>query len=179
MSTVQSPVGYANKSFVPNERQVIVEAAVRTVLAAWRGHKSFAWAGECGIFADYVYHESKRHGVEPLIDAFDNKQNAFSPVKMPPGTSYEELDKLDAFKGLNHVWLVCDGRHYDASVPEGVDDPSELHSFRLGLVYRLQQVAPEALARLCAAEAWWREASALTVEFDKVHQERDAFYEEN
>ena len=35
----------------------------------------------------------------------------------------------DGGGGVVHTWLVCDGRHYDAECPEGVDDYRDLPFF--------------------------------------------------
>lgn len=160
-------------------RHRIVEAAIRECLAQWRGDKSFAWAGECGIFADYAFHEAQRHGVEPLLDSFDDGLTCADPVSAPPGISLVELEQLGVLQGLNHVWLVCDGRHFDAAHPEGVDNPAQLTSFKLGLVDMLQSVAPDKLKALRDAHGWWQEACQLDEDFQKVYAVRDASYEPN
>lgn len=163
----------------PSDGSAIVTAAIETCLSHWRGHKSFAWAGDCGIFADHAYHEARNSGVEPAFDSFNDALDSISSVEMPPGTTRAELEKLAAFQGLNHVWLVHEGLHYDAASPQGVKDPSQLNSFRLCLVYRLRRTAPDTLSDLCASHDWWRVSAQLAAEFDKVYAERDAFYEEN
>jgi len=40
-----------------------------------------------------------------------------------------------------HVWIVCDGLHYDAEEPQGVDDWRELPLFaRLGRIDRYKEL---------------------------------------
>lgn len=154
----------------------IVKEVVHQCLAQWQGHKSFAWAGECGIFADQVYFTAKQQGLELQFDSFDNGLTCDSSVTAPPGTSLEELTLLGIANELNHVWLVHEGRHYDAAHPDGVANPADLTSFKLGLVYSLEQLAPQKLEDLCINHAWWQDARKLAHDFSLVHAVRDAEY---
>jgi hypothetical protein len=157
----------------------LVSSIIRDCLSAWRGHKTYAWAGECGIFADYVYHEAKARGVHVEIDSFDDALDCDSPVAPLPGVSFEALTALGVLRGLNHVWVVSEGRHYDAAAPDGVDAPFELRCVRQALVEMLRMKDPQMLGALSAAHPWWRESEALTDEFIALLPEREEQYEEN
>jgi hypothetical protein len=151
--------------------------AIQACLSDWQGHPSYAWAGECGIFADYAYAEATSKGLIVKFDSFDNGLTCDSSVPAIPGVSYAELTELKV--ELNHVWLVHGERHYDAAHPEGVKDPSELLSFRIGLVLGLRRKSPNLLARLCEQQEWWRESAKKAQAFEAILQERELQYEEN
>ena len=157
-------------------RQELMEEAIATQLALWQGHKSYAWAGECGFFADYVYHELKAKGVEARLDSFDNGLTSDGEVLAPPGITLDELGALHVFVGLNHVWLELDGKHFDAATPTGVDRPSDLRHFKQVMVEMMRKRDPVRLQQLLHDYTWWREAEALLMEFESWHQARETDY---
>ncbi|WP_126223517.1 hypothetical protein [Burkholderia ambifaria] len=156
-----------------------VSTIVQQCLAAWRGHKTYAWAGECGIFADWVYHEAKARGLGAGIDSFNDALDCDSMLAPLPGVSFDALDALGVLRMLNHVWITFEGRHYDAANPDGVDTPRDLRCVRQTMVEVLRQKAPRLLSELSAAHDWWRESEALTDDFLGMLPEREAQYEEN
>lgn len=156
-----------------------LSAIVGQCLAAWRGHTTYAWAGECGIFADWVYHEAKDRGLNVEVDSFNDALDCASTVSPLPGVSFDVLDALGVLRALNHVWITFDGRHYDAASPGGVDTPCDLRCVRQAMVEVLRQKAPQLLDELSAAHNWWRESEALTDDFLGMLSDREAQYEEN
>lgn len=144
---------------------------------SWRGHKTFAWAGECGIFADYVFYDARRKGLAPQIDSFDDDLDCWSGITPPPGVTIHQLRDLGI--RLNHVWIVLDSRHYDAASPTGVDNPLDLLCARLSLVEELRKRNPDLLRSLTFQFDWWRTAEAAESEFQSVFNFRDAEYEAN
>lgn len=159
------------------EPKGMFEAALREQIAAWQGHPTFAWAGECGIFAGYVWERCRDAGFDAPLDSFDNSIRCDSMLPDLAGVPRDELELLG--KGLNHVWLVWEGRHYDAAHPEGVSSPFELRCVRQALVETMQGLWPERLQKLCAEHPWWSESARLLAEFLALHDEREAQYEEN
>ena len=145
----------------------------------WLGHKSFAWAGECGIFADYVYNAACKKGLAVQVDSFNNEADCDSTVLSPPGVTLERLREVGVLHGLNHVWVVMGGRHYDAATPDGVDNPLDLRCARQVIVEMLQERNPVLLFNLTQRHPWWRESEALATEFGAIYSTRDAQYEEN
>ncbi|MEX3983665.1 hypothetical protein AB4Y45_32305 [Paraburkholderia sp. EG287A] len=143
----------------------------------WRGHKSFAWAGECGIFADYVFHDARAKGLSAQLDSFDDDLDCWSRVTPPPGVTVPQLRELGL--SLNHVWVVLDSRHYDAASPAGVDNPLDLLCARLSFVEELRRKSPDLLRCLTRQFDWWRTAEASELEFQAIFKTRDAQYEEN
>lgn len=163
----------------PPDALSVVINAMTACLADWAGHKSYAWAGECGIFADHVYFEALRGGVEVAMDSFDNSEKCDSGIKPLPGISYEELESLGVLQELNHVWLVHAGRHFDAAHPTGVDDPTELNCFRIGVTDGLQRRSPLHLQRLIREYKWWQESANLLKAFESLATAREEEYEPN
>ncbi|KVP65639.1 hypothetical protein WJ96_04530 [Burkholderia ubonensis] len=157
----------------------LVSDVIRRCLADWRGHKTYAWAGECGIFADWVYHEAKSCGLTVELDSFNDALDCTSPLAPPPGVTFETLESLGVLRALNHVWIVVDGRHYDAASPDGEATPCDLRCVRQALVEMLRQSRPQLLGELSATHSWWQESEALTDEFLGLETEREAQYEEN
>lgn len=78
--------------------------------------------GPCGLFAIDVL-RSLRHRGSRLreIDNDDRRMESLRP-KILFG---EELFP----KAPSHVWLFCDGRHFDAESPWGTEDPRDLPFF--------------------------------------------------
>jgi len=143
----------------------------------WRGHKTFAWAGECGIFADYVFHEARAKGLAVQLDSFDDDLDCWSSVTTPPGVTIPQLRELGL--SLNHVWVVLDGRHYDAASPAGVANPLDLLCARLSFVEELRDRHPALLASLTSQFEWWQVAEAAEREYQAIFDTRDEQYEEN
>lgn len=158
------------------EQQVVAQSVQQT-LDAWRGHKSFAWAGECGIFADYAFDKCREKGVEPDVHSFYESLDTESRFTSPPGIPLEMLKEWGV--SLNHVWLHLKGRFFDASAPNGVSSLIELPSIQIGIYHSMKEKQPEKLEGLVELFPWWREAARQATEFDKVCSERDAYYEEN
>jgi hypothetical protein len=156
-----------------------MRAVVQQHVDAWRGHKSFAWAGECGIFADYVFNAAREKGLSVQVDSFNDDANCDSAILPPPGVTLERLREVGVLRNLNHVWVVMGGRHYDAAHPEGVDNPLDLRCARQALVEMLQERNPVLLFNLTQQHQWWRESEAMALEFCAIFNTRDAQYEEN
>lgn len=157
--------------------QQVVAQAVQQTLDAWRGHKSFAWAGECGIFADYVFEKCREKGVEPDVHSFYDSLDTESNFSGPPGVPLAILKEWGV--SLNHVWLHQDGRFFDATAPKGVLSLIELPSIQVGLYLSMKEKQPEKLKGLTELFSWWSEAARQATEFDKVCATRDAYYQEN
>lgn len=54
-------------------------------------------------------------------------------IQPPDGLTWDDLDQLSVdadFDSGTHVWLVLDGKHYDAEAPEGVENLFDLPFFR-------------------------------------------------
>jgi len=85
--------------------------AIRDEVAAMGMHPYDINCGYCGEFADNVI---KRLGGyrEGLTE-----------------TGYEELTGLEFGDLPEHVWIVCDGFHYDSEEPEGVRKWQDLPIF--------------------------------------------------
>ena len=158
------------------EQQVVAQAVQQT-LDGWRGHKSFAWAGECGIFADYAFDKCREKGVEPDVHSFYESLDTESRFTGPPGIPMATLKEWGV--SLNHVWLHLKGRFFDASAPNGVSSLIELPSIQIGIYHSMKEKQPEKLDGLVELFPWWREAARQATEFDKVFATRDAYYQEN
>lgn len=158
------------------EQQVVAQAVQQT-LDDWRGHKSFAWAGECGIFADYVFEKCCQKGVTPNVHSFYDSLDTESRFSGPPGVPLETLKEWGV--SLNHVWLHLKGRFFDATAPNGVSSLIDLPSIQIGIYNSMKDKEPEKLEGLVELFPWWREAARQATEFDKVLATRDAYYQEN
>lgn len=128
-----------------------------------------AWAGECGLFVDAAWCQLENAGInftdEGMIAKFSHLTY---PVTPPPGMSLQEVSDLGIEKHINHHWLVSDGRHYDASCPNGVDGIFELRGIRQTAVEVLHRDHPNVLQRLCGEYQWWRDSVQLLDEFLKL-----------
>lgn len=160
-----------------NPAHEIVTRAVQLTLDRWRGHKSFAWSGECGIFADYAFHQCRDLGVEPAIHDFDDSLDTQCAFIAPEGVTMAQLVEWGV--SINHVWLTYQDRFYDASCPSGTDSLLELPSIQLGLYYSLGEQKPEVLHQLVSSHPWWAARAIQAEAFDRIYAERDALYEEN
>jgi len=81
--------------------------------------------GNCTEFAEDVSDELKKIGIEHKVlyvgDFEDESDILKYTEKIPPNLSW--------FYNTYHSWIYVNGRHYDAQVPEGVEDMFELPSF--------------------------------------------------
>lgn len=161
-----------------SEKEAVV-AIVQRCVDEWRGHKTYAWAGECGFFADRVYHLARSQGLHVGIDSFNDALDCNSPVTPPPGVTLDTLSELGVLRALNHVWIVHADRHYNAASPDGVDNPLNLRGVRQSLVEMLREKNPYLLSELSMKHAWWQESENLTDGFLAMLPEREAQYEEN
>lgn len=152
----------------------VIQTAIRLVLAEWHGHSSFAWAGECGTFADFAHGAAKQLGVNSDFDSFDNNMECDSPLPELVGLSKAEMTTMAIPENLNHAWLVLNGRHYDAASREGVETPWDLRCVRQTLVEVLTVAAPAKLQALQSEHAWWKESVQLMSEFEAMSAERDS-----
>lgn len=83
--------------------------------------------------------------------------------KPPPGLQWHDLVSLEMYE-TSHVWLALHDRHYDADVPEGVDNMFDLPVFRRNLVLALRNQRPEFL-KAQAHDPWWQESVRLHEEY--------------
>jgi len=109
--------------------------------------------GSCQDFAEELVRELDRQGlgsdaceiwVDDLLlgEAMDDDRGQFDRVRIerdhpslvpPEGLSWDDMDRLAeeyGFAGGTHVWVVIEGRHYDAEAPAGVDNAFDLPFFR-------------------------------------------------
>ena len=135
--------------------------------------------GLCGEFADICQTRAEELGLEVDFESvymtLAESDCAFSP---PPGVTLDQLHGWGVIKCLSHVWLVHQGRHYDAVTPEGVDNPFELRLFRQVCIEVMRQRQPEALEVLVADNPWWAESSHLTDEFLVWHSSQFAAFDQ-
>lgn len=129
--------------------------------------------GECGYFADYCHTEATAKGLdvdfESVYMTLDECDCSFNA---PVGTTLEQLHTWGVIQNLSHVWLVHNGRHFDAITPDGVDNPFELRLFKQVCIEVLGRDYPEELNRLKVEHTWWIESERLTVEFLEWHEKR-------
>lgn len=151
-------------------------ALVQAQLDQWSGHPSFAWAGECGIFADQVWHAAQAAGLSVVIDGFSGSLVCDAHLPPLPGIGLDELTALGVAQGLDHAWLTFDGRHHDAAHPQGVPTPWGLRCVRQALVEMLAMVAPQRLDSLCEAHPFWAESKRLSDDFATIARERDPLF---
>lgn len=138
------------------DTQALTDAirAVRDRLVASGAYGDFAAinAGYCTDFANDVQEELGREacerlgvgelGIDNLMEHEDEEPTVMDrallaehwPAVVPPeGLDWDGVDALAAAAGFScgtHVWLLCDGRHFDAEAPDGVDSPFDLPFFR-------------------------------------------------
>lgn len=119
-----------------------------------------AWAGECGTFADAVYHSAGACGIAlEFAGAMNGEFDGWGPKDLP-GISAVDLERLGVLRLLDHAWIRCGSRHYDAAHPQGVDHPFELRCIRQRLVEALAVLAPNVLNKLLDNE-WWSQSQDL------------------
>lgn len=82
----------------------------------------------------------------------------------PPGLSWRDLEHLGITQ-CSHSWLVLEGRHHDADVPDGADNLFDLPIFRRNLVEASLRLRPKQLAALESRHAWWRESRGMFEEY--------------
>lgn len=86
------------------------------------------------------------------------------PASQPPAPlGWEELDALGVTE-VRHIWLVSDGRHYDADVPDGVDSLFDLPVMRRNLAAEVRHSRQDMIPEL-RRHAWWAETFAMHDEF--------------
>lgn len=125
-----------------------------------------AWAGECGVFADAVWREARKSGVEvEVVGLMGRFSDLPFEVTPPPGLSLQELTDFGVERALDHAWIRFRGRHYDASCPSGVAQVFDLRCLRQCAVEILRVEHPDVLSRLCVDSPWWHESAALLDEF--------------
>jgi hypothetical protein len=128
--------------------------------------QSLAWAGECGDFADVVWHAARLDGIAvEIAGVLGELQDNGCEYVAPVGVTLENLRSWGVLSELNHAWLMCDGYHFDAATPRGVSTPFELRHFKQVAVEVLREKHPEVLSSLSATHQYWRDAERLTDEF--------------
>ena len=136
---------------------------------------TLAWAGHCGDFFDAAYNDAAKAGI--AIDAC-NVCQSFDDVDftytMPVGIKDADLHEMGFWGNLNHVWVLHQGKHYDASCTEGVGNPFELRVLRQVLVESLEDSDPAKLAALCAEHPWWQESADLLKDFVRMRNAIEA-----
>ena len=90
--------------------------------------------GECGNFAEAVYEDLMKMGIETLLlddahfyDCFGDEEDLCDPREFgsEPPPDFQE-------KGLGaHRWIYYNGKHYDSESPEGVENLFDLNTFKL------------------------------------------------
>jgi hypothetical protein len=134
-----------------------------------------AWAGECGLFVDEAWRPLEKAGIvfadEGMIGKFSQISCA---VKPPPGLSLEQVSSLGIEENINHHWLVSDGRHFDASCPDGVDSVFELRGIRQTAAEVLERDHTKLLHSLCSEHDWWRDSVLMLIDFRKQRAAAEA-----
>jgi hypothetical protein len=130
------------------------------------------------VFVDNCIRDAKALGIdasysgvmahEGTVRLMEGSELAFDP---PVGTTREQLDEWGVTAEFRYVWLVRDGRHYDALNPHGVDHPMNLTYLRHVFVDGIGKSAPQELENLKAQHAWWAESARLSDMF-KAHDEQ-------
>lgn len=82
------------------------------------------------------------------------------PASQPPAPfDWAEIDALGLTE-VRHVWLLADGRHYDADVPDGVDSIFDLPVIRRNLAAEVRRSRQDAIPEL-ERHPWWAETFAM------------------
>ena len=82
------------------------------------------------------------------------------PNSLPPAPlNWDDMDGFGA-TAVRHIWLVADGRHFDADVPDGVDNLFDLPIMRRCLAARIEENRPDLLPVLITY-VWWNESFAM------------------
>src|SRR3989344_742659 len=87
-----------------------VEGVVRETAALRWPHEgeedpTQAWAGECGVFADAVWREALKSGVEvEVVGLMGRFSDLPFEVTPPPGLSLQELTDFGVERALDHAW---------------------------------------------------------------------------
>lgn len=160
----------------PNDPANKLEAVIRQQLEQWQGHKSYAWAGECGFFADYAWRAALLEGLEVSVEGVSQGDDFAAACGCPPGLSASELGQLAI--SASHVWLQLDGQFFDAASPQGTSSILELRCIRQTLVEELQAKAPARLAQLLE-HPWWQESLRLLQEFLSWESDREQQWQPN
>jgi hypothetical protein len=132
-------------------------------------------AGECSLFVDAAWRPLEQAGVtfsdEGMIGQFSQLS---SEVQPPPGLSLEEVAALGIEEHINHHWLVSEGRHFDASCPDGVDSVFDLRGIRQTAAEVLERDHPKLLHKLCGEHEWWIESVLMLIDFRKQRAAAEA-----
>jgi hypothetical protein len=135
---------------------------LREIAAQWDPAEPWlSWAGECGDFFHWVWEEGKARGLAIEGDSFDCGLTCKTVLQSPPGISLDALKRLHITDHLNHVWIVQDGRHFDAATPDGVATPWDLRCVRQALLEVMRMEQPALAAALCRDDPWWQESAEL------------------
>lgn len=96
----------------------------------------------------------------------------FWPLVVPPfPLSWDGIEELGMLETA-HVWIVLDGRHHDADVPDGVENVFDLPVFRRNLVAGMKTRCSDALKGL-EDVPWWSESIRLHEEFRDYAESRN------
>jgi len=160
----------------PQELAAAIRAAVGRLLERLPGGILQVNDGHCGDVAEAAVRavgirESARYRIVDTVDfcifgdpetcRFDARtlRRRWPRSRPPAPLTWRGLNAL-GLQDCGHVWLVLDGRHHDADVPDGVDSIFDLPLFRRNLASLvLARRAP--LASRLAGDPWWAESFAL------------------
>lgn len=99
-----------------------------------------------GAYWEYIHEKSvcglsKGQSDYYWADSFEADLDAWRAAGEPVPDDLPEIELMDAL-GRGHEWIILNGRHYDATSPEGVDHAIELHFFADEIKRIRQENAP-------------------------------------
>lgn len=105
-----------------------IQTAIRLSLEDWAIPPEEINGGLCGDFVDFVCH---------ILDQ-PNMPEGFEIWGTPP-PAHLIPDGCCPCYPFGHTWIVKDGVHYDAEVPQGVEHASKLPIFKRYRVWRKER----------------------------------------
>lgn len=124
--------------------------------------------GLCADFADAFTSSFGRGsqviGIDDMAEEALAGRGRFPNASSPPGMTWDALEAVGMSMDLSHTWIFFEGRHFDAEMTEGVDNPFDLPCIRHGLHELLEMREPDLLSRLTEEHGWWMETQRIRLE---------------
>lgn len=124
--------------------------------------------GLCADFADAFTSSFGRGsqviGIEDMVEEALAGGGRFPNASPPPGMTWDALEAVGMSMDLSHTWIFSEGRHFDAEMTEGVDNPFDLPCIRHGLHELMAMREPGLLSRLTEEHPWWMETQRIMQE---------------
>jgi hypothetical protein len=149
----------------------VINQALREYAPTDERNPFAAWAGECALFVDVACQIADENGVQYAVgNAYKGEIEGDFELSPPPGLTLDDVTSFNIIRNLDHIWLVHDGRHFDASTAEGAHSFFDLRIVRQVAVEMIRRHAPDKLIELCAVHEYWRTSVRLFDEYLAIIQ---------